>query len=188
MPEKVLHVYHLKQNKCELLPATVPFAGTREKTENRTAYLARIQGRTRSVNLITESLGRVMTAGHVGITGIVRSVSSGLEELISAGVISSVATSSNFRSAIQNKLDRKVDVITLCFASNLDAISKRTETSVSPAGSTILRNVLVQTVSQIRHAVNVPPRKRLGKVCGTKVGVRQRRLHVVVNCVFTNLE
>ncbi len=45
---------------------------------------------------------------------------------------------------------------------------------MSPAGSTILRNVLIETVGQVRDTIYVCPGKRVREVCSINVLVRTR--------------
>ena len=101
-----------------------------------------------------------MTTGHVRLAGVVGNVACGFDELIGTGVVSAVAAAieqimrkngvflynktsmfklylpaSSFRSTIQHPLDRKIDVITLSFACNLNSICERAKRSVRPAGT-----------------------------------------------------
>jgi hypothetical protein len=138
--------------------------------------------------MVAKSLRRVIGAGHVGLAGIIGDIASLLDKLVGARVVSSIATSCHLVSAVENKLNGKVDVIALAFARNLDAVAQGAERTMSPATSTVLGNVLVETVSQIRDAVDIGPRERVGEVLTSNVGVGQGGLDVVVNCVIADLQ
>jgi acylphosphatase len=57
-----------------------------------------------------------------------------------------MARSSHLTGTIQNVLDGKINIFALSLASNLDAIGKSTDGSMSPTRTAVLRNVLIQRV------------------------------------------
>ena len=99
-----------------------------------------------------------------------------------------MARSCHFGTAVQDKLNAEVDVITLGIACNLDAISERGQGSVRPATSAILRNVLVQRLGQVTLAVDVSPVEGIGELVGANVGVRQSRHVVAVDSIFADAD
>jgi hypothetical protein len=54
---------------------------------------------------------------------------------------------------------------------------------MSPTGATVLWNVLVETVCEVRHAVNVSPRKIIRKILLANVCEGKRRGIVVPDLV-----
>lgn len=77
-------------------------------------------------------------------------------------------------STIEDVLDGQVDVFSLAFASNLDAVGESAERAVSPAGSTVLGDVLIQTVGHTGLPLVVVPGKTLGKGLTSHICVRKR--------------
>lgn len=151
------------------------------------ASLTRIRCVAGSINVLANSLGGFRRTRNIRLTGVVGDISSRLNELIRRRVVSSVTATRHFRPAVQDKLNREVNIVALTFAGNLDTISKRGERSVSPTTSAILRNVLVQRMRQVADAIHIRPGKRVGQTTGTKVRVRQGGFDVVVDSIFTNL-
>ena len=72
-------------------------------------------------------------AGHIGHAGIIGTISSLLNELVGGRVVSSMARSSRFGSAIENELNRKINVIAHTLASNLDPVGQGAQGTVRPA-------------------------------------------------------
>ena len=99
-----------------------------------------------------------------------------------------VATSRLLRRAIQNVLNRKVNVVSAAQASNLDAIGETREGAVGPAASAVLRRVLVQRMGQVADAVHVSPREFLGEGGRRDVFVRKGRVMTVVDGIRADLE
>lgn len=66
-------------------------------------------------------------------------------------------------------------------------VRQGTEGPVRPATPTVLRNVLVERVRQVRDAVDVAPIKGVGKVSRLDIGMRQGRGVVVVHGIFGDL-
>ena len=92
-----------------------------------------------------------------------------------------------FGTAVQNKRNRQVNVIARTETSNLDAVRQGTEGAVSPATATILGDMLIERVCQVRDAIDVRPGKGVGQVPGVNVRVRERALDVVVDSVGADL-
>jgi hypothetical protein len=70
-------------------------------------------------------------------------------------VIPTIARSSHFGTAIENELNGKVDVCAFGIAGNLNAIGEGTQGSMCPAGAAVLRQVLIERVSQVGDSVHV---------------------------------
>lgn len=73
----------------------------------------------------TDPIGRLLRASNVGHAGIIRDITSLLDEFVGGSVISSVTGSGVVASAIENELDAQVDVIALSVSCNFNAVSKR---------------------------------------------------------------
>jgi hypothetical protein len=58
--------------------------------------------------------------------------------------------------------------------SNLDAVSESRKSTVRPTASTILWNVLIETVREVAHAVNVAPAKGVRQILRLDILIRQR--------------
>lgn len=86
----------------------------------------------------------------------------------------SVARSGHFRAAVENVLDREVNVFALPTTGNLDPVSQTAQGTVRPTRTTILRNVLIQRVRQIGLALHIAPRKVVGQGPSIHVRVRKR--------------
>jgi hypothetical protein len=71
-------------------------------------------------------------------------------------------------------LHRQVDLIAQSLASNLDAVSESRKSTVRPTASTILWNVLIETVREVAHAVNVAPAKGVRQILRLDILIRQR--------------
>ena len=156
-------------------------------TAKSVAGFARVRSVASRVNLVTESFRTFRRASQVGIASIVGDIANVLDELVSTGVVSTMARSGIFRSTVQNELDAEVDVITLSLASNLDTVSKAGERSMCPARSTVLRNMLVETLGQVTHAIDISPRERVWKFIGHQVGMGKRALEIVMDGIVTDL-
>ena len=83
----------------------------------------------------TNSIGTLLGTGNIGHAGIVGDISGLLNEFVGRSVISSVTRSGHFGSAVQNKLNGKINVVPLPLASNFDAVSQRRKSTVGPARS-----------------------------------------------------
>jgi hypothetical protein len=94
-------------------------------------------------------------------------------------MVSTIATSSNFSTAIENELNAKVDVVALAVARNLDAVTEGAQGAVSPATTAILRNVLVHGMGQVGDAIDGTPGKGIGQIRSFHVFVREGRCHLV---------
>mmetsp|Transcript_77529 Transcript_77529/g.217372 ORF Transcript_77529/g.217372 Transcript_77529/m.217372 type:complete len:304 (+) Transcript_77529:69-980(+) len=95
--------------------------------------LAGVCGVARSIHMSAESLLGIIAASHVRLAGVIRNISSLFNELIGRGVVSSIAGSRHFGSAVQDELNRKIDVISLALSGDFDAIPETTKGTVSPA-------------------------------------------------------
>ena len=90
-------------------------------------------------------------------------------------MVPAVARSGRLDATIQNELNAQINVVALTETSNLDAIGKARQGTVRPTAATILWQVLIQTVRQITHAIDVGPRKVVGQLaCRRQVLVRLR--------------
>ena len=74
----------------------------------------------------TEPLGALGGTCQIGQTGVERDISGVLDELIRRRVVTAMARASNFGSAVENKLDRKINIISLGLTSNLDPVRQGT--------------------------------------------------------------
>jgi hypothetical protein len=75
------------------------------------------------INLGTETLRTIFRASKIGVAGIVRDISSVLNEFVGGGVIPAVTTPSKLRAAIQNKLNAQINFIASAQTSNLNPVS-----------------------------------------------------------------
>ena len=126
----------------------------------------------------TEPLGALGGTCQIGQTGVERDVSGVLDELIRCRVVTAMARTGNLGSAIENELDRKVNLFTLSLAGNLDAIGESRDGTMSPARATILRQMLVQRMGEVVGAIDVSPSEGLGKGRFADVLVRQSTQHM----------
>ena len=99
-----------------------------------------------------------------------------------------MTTTSFFGTAVQNKLNGQINVISGPETSNLDAVRQGTEGAVSPATATVLRHVLIERVCQVRDAIDIGPGERVGQVRGVDVGVREWTLDVGVDGIRADLK
>lgn len=121
-----------------------------------TTNVVRLAGR---VELGTKSLTRVLRTGQIAHASIVGHESLVLNELVRRRVVSSVTRPGRLGAAVENVLDAEIDVVALAIAGNLDAIREAAQGTMGPAAATVLRDVLVERVRQVRDAVHVGPRK-----------------------------
>ena len=136
--------------------------------------LARVESRTSCVDMGTEPLGALGGTCQIGQTGVERDISGVLDELIRCRVVTPMARTGNLGSAIENELDRKVNLFTLSLAGNLDAIGESRDGTMSPARATILRQMLVQRMGEVGLAIDVSPSEGIGKIVIADVGVWER--------------
>jgi hypothetical protein len=66
-----------------------------------------------------------VTAGNVGLAGVIRNFAIHLDELVSTSVASSMTTTSGTCTAIQYMLDGEIDVISFTVSGDLDTIGER---------------------------------------------------------------
>jgi len=87
-----------------------------------------------------------------------------------------MARTSGTGSTVEDKLDRKVDVLSLessiLDSLDLDPVTQDTDGSLRPARATVLGNVLVQGFSDVGSVVHVGPVPLLRKVFRLCVSVR----------------
>jgi hypothetical protein len=136
------------------------------------ARFANVFRLARRINVRADPIRRFFATSQVRAAGIVGNVSGFLDEFINAGVVSPVTTAGSFSATIENVLDGQVDVIAGAFASDLDPIRQTRNGTMGPTTSTILGQVLVQTVGKVRNTVDITPVEIRGKIRGRYVGVR----------------
>mmetsp|Transcript_4698 Transcript_4698/g.6337 ORF Transcript_4698/g.6337 Transcript_4698/m.6337 type:complete len:307 (+) Transcript_4698:202-1122(+) len=130
----------------------------REATTGTTS----IKATAGSINISTETLLRISTAGDVRLARIKRNVTNALYKLIGTCTRSTVARTSNLRATVENKLNGKINLIRGSRTSrNLNTIRQSTHRTMRPATTTVLRNMLIQTFRQVRDPIYIPPRKVL---------------------------
>ena len=91
------------------------------------------------------------------LAGVIRHISNLLYELVGRSVVTSVTGSRHIGSAVQNELNGQIDIIALPVAGDLDAIRKTTQGAMRPAGSAVLRKVLVERVGQEADSIDISP-------------------------------
>lgn len=138
---------------------------------------------TGGVDVFAEAFGGLAAAGEVRIGSLVRDSSASfgdrMEPLIDTRDRATVARTDV--SAVENMLNTQVDVSSFGFTGNFDTVSKGRDGSMSPAGTTILRNVLVAIHGAVVDTVLVTPRELSGQVFITDIVLRKRFMVVVVN-------
>mmetsp|Transcript_25033 Transcript_25033/g.42633 ORF Transcript_25033/g.42633 Transcript_25033/m.42633 type:complete len:223 (+) Transcript_25033:171-839(+) len=145
------------------------------------AGAADIVGMAGGVDIGAESFVGVIGASHVGHAGIVGDVSLLLDEFKDGGVVSSVARSCHCGSAIEDGLDRKVNVIAFGLAGNLDTVSETAQGTMSPTRSTVLRKMLIERMSQVGDSIDISPRKGVRQSLLLNVRVRKWLLVIVLD-------
>jgi hypothetical protein len=96
-----------------------------------------------------------------------------MNQLVDARVISTMAGTGSFRTAVQDELDGEVDVVTYAPTRDFDAVLEGANGSMCPAGSAVVRDVLIEHFGEVGLSINVVPRKILGEVFLIEVGVGQ---------------
>lgn len=148
----------------------------------------RVEGRTGGINVFAKAVGRVRRTGQVGLTGIVGDEPLFLNKFIGASVTASMTRACRVSPTIENELNGEINFIARGVASNLDAIGQGRECTVRPTGTTVLRNVLIQTLCEVRLAIDIGPREVGWQVILRNVRVGKGRGVVVANVmVFENL-
>jgi hypothetical protein len=104
----------------------------------RIACTACIESGTGSIDLSTESFLGVLRASHVGHASVIRHVACLLDKLVDTRVVAPVAGSSNVSTTVQNELNRKINVVALGLAGNLNTIGKTAQSTMGPATATVL--------------------------------------------------
>lgn len=95
-----------------------------------------------------------------------------------------VTTAGRVGAAIEDELDREIDFVGCGIAGNLDAVGQGGESSVSPTGTAILRNVLIQTLGEKGFAIHVGPREIGGQVVFRNVRVGQWGGIIIANVMI----
>ena len=126
-----------------------------------------------------ESLGTLGRTSHVGQARVERDVTSVLNELIRRRVVTTMARAGHFSAAVEDELDGKIDLLPFALTSNLDAISQSRNGTMCPARTTVLWEVLIQTVGEVVGAINVAPSKTFWEGSLTDVLVRQSAENVI---------
>mmetsp|Transcript_88232 Transcript_88232/g.156426 ORF Transcript_88232/g.156426 Transcript_88232/m.156426 type:complete len:228 (-) Transcript_88232:298-981(-) len=119
-----------------------------------------VEGRARGVHMRAEAFLGVAGACKVRLGGLVADAGASLRgdvvnPLVRAINGTSVAGANS--TAIQQVLHRQVDVYAHSFASNLDTVAQCGDCTVSPAGTAVLRDVLVPGHSAVALAILVAP-------------------------------
>ena len=104
-----------------------------------------------------------------------------LDKLIDARMVTAIARSRHFGSTVENVLNGKVNIVALSLSSNLDAIRQTTQGTMRPTRATILRNVLIQAVRQVRGSIDIAPVKRVREL--VNICMWQRQSVKVLYCV-----
>ena len=120
-----------------------------------------------------ETLGTLGRTSHVGQARVERDVTSVLNELIRRRVVTTMARAGHFSAAVEDELNGKIDLLPFALTSDLDAISQSRNGTMCPARTTVLREVLIQTVGEVIGAINVAPSKTFWEGSLTDVLVRQ---------------
>ena len=112
----------------------------------------------------TESLLAFGTASQVGLTRVEGDVSIPLNQFVHTGMIPTMTGTGRFGSAVQDPLNAEVNIVALSLTSDLDTISQGRDCAVSPAGSTVVRDVLVEMLGEVGFAIDVVPVPVVGDV------------------------
>jgi len=112
-----------------------------------------------------ETIADIGRAGLVGVGSLVADASASAGNLVDPLVrtIHAATIARANTTAVQNVLDRQVDVNALSLAGNLDTITKSRHSAVSPAAAAVLGNVLVTRHGAEVGAVQVAPGECLRK-------------------------
>ena len=92
-----------------------------------------------------------------------------LNQLIDSSVVSSMATSCGFGSAIQHPLNGEVDIVSLSITGNFDAVGESGDGAMCPTGSAIMRDVLIETFGEVGFAIDVVPVPSVGDGSCSKI-------------------
>jgi hypothetical protein len=80
-------------------------------------------------------------------------------------------TGTCFGTTVKDILNRKIDFLAFVFPLDFDSVGKGRDGGVSPTGSTVLGDVLVEVLGDEGFAVDVGPVPGLGEVGFLGVGV-----------------
>mmetsp|Transcript_6451 Transcript_6451/g.11501 ORF Transcript_6451/g.11501 Transcript_6451/m.11501 type:complete len:209 (+) Transcript_6451:621-1247(+) len=131
----------------------------------------RVHGRAGRVHMRTESIVRLGGTRRVWHARVIRNKPIFIDKVIRATGRTSMTRSSDLCATIQDKLNGQINFFSLGLSCNLDAIRQRTHGTMGPTGSTVLGNVLVERVCQVRFSVDITPVKGLRKIILSNVGI-----------------
>eukprot|EP00968_Pinguiococcus_pyrenoidosus_P005381 scaffold344_cov235-Pinguiococcus_pyrenoidosus.AAC.7 len=140
------------------------------------AGAAGVHRRARVVAVTAGAFSRLRGARLVLQARVIRHEARLLDEGVRANVAAAVAASRHSAAAVQNELHAQVDVDALGAACDLDAVGQRAQRAMRPARAAVLRQMLVQVLREVVHAVHVAPAEALRKLLRGHVvrGPRQR--------------
>jgi hypothetical protein len=121
------------------------------------ASSASVHGSASPVSVAAETFRGIRRASRIAHAGIIRNITVVVNELVSSSGITTIARTSSVGTTVQDILDRKVDINTSSFTSDLNTISEGRHSTVSPARTAVLRNVLVEGFGSIANSSNVAP-------------------------------
>jgi len=114
--------------------------------EEGTAGAAGVHGGACGVDVFAEAFVGIVRAGQIGLAGVKWDRSTILNKLINTSMRSSIARSRHMPGAVQNVLNAQIDVVAGAIAGDFDTVREGGKGGVCPAGSTVLRDVLVELV------------------------------------------
>mmetsp|Transcript_65725 Transcript_65725/g.135952 ORF Transcript_65725/g.135952 Transcript_65725/m.135952 type:complete len:227 (-) Transcript_65725:40-720(-) len=120
--------------------------------------------------MLAEALVGVRAASDVRVRGLVADSSALLGDLHEPLVraVDTASLAGSHTAAIQQVLNCDVDVNSLRVASDFDAVAKSRDRSMSPAGATVLRNMLISRHSAVALAIFVAPAEIRGVLGSVK--------------------
>ena len=133
------------------------------------------------VDMLAPARGRFGAACEVRVGRGIRDVTIALDPLVHAQRVASMART-RIAAAVQNVLDRQVDIRSPSAPLDLDPVAKRRKGRVRPARAAVLRNMLVQDGRQPARSLlrtellplHLAPRKLGGQLVHSEVRVRLR--------------
>lgn len=109
---------------------------------------ARVHSAAGGIDVRTKSVEGVFRTGYVRKTGIVGNPNGRpVDEFVGSNGGTTVAAP-GLLATVEQKLNRQVDVRPRSVPGNFDAVCQGRHAAVCPAGSTVLRNVLIEHVGQ----------------------------------------
>jgi len=137
------------------------------------AGTAGVHSIARPVSVTAEAFRGVRRAGGVGHAGFVGDEAVVLDEFEGGTSITTIARTGLVSTTVEDVLNREVDVDTTGLAGDLDTISEGRHSTMGPAGTTVLRDVLVARFSGIRDTIDVAPVEVGGEGVDIDVGGRE---------------